>query len=123
MGYIRNPWVMMFVVMVMFGLVDSAIMTSQTTLIQERIEYKKQGRVFSADEFLRSLALLIGLTIVTVLTNYFRSSNILYFCGGIQILIAILGLVIIVVKKLNTTDYKKAMNGTLIPFKPSVENK
>ena len=122
MAFVRDPWVMMFLIMTIFGLSYSAIDTAQTTLIQERVEYKKQGRVFSAVEFLRSIALLIGLTIATVLTNYFKSGTILYFTGGMQILVVIIGLIIVFTsKKLKSTDYKKTVNGSIIPFTPSIE--
>ncbi|MHA1124482.1 MAG: MFS transporter [Candidatus Heimdallarchaeota archaeon] len=122
MAFVRDPFVMMFLIMTIFGLSYSAIFTSETTLIQERVEYKKQGRVFSAVEFLRSIALLIGLTITTVLINYFRSSTILYFTGGIQILVVVIGLIIVFTSKaLKSTDYKKLANGSLAPFNPSVE--
>jgi MFS family permease len=121
MGFVRDPWIMMFVVMVMFGIVNGIVDTSQTTLIQERADYEKQGRIFSALEFCISSSMLIGLTIVTVLTNYFSSSIILYFTGAMQFLIIVIGLIIAFVKRLNDTDYKKTENGVLIPIKPSAK--
>jgi len=123
MGYIRNPWIIMFVVMVMFGIVSGTNGTAFQTLIQERVEYKKQGRVFSATEFLSSISLALGLTLVTVLVKYIKSSTLLYFSGGLQILVIIVGLIILFVKKLHSTDYKKTANGTMVPFKPSLDEK
>ncbi|MHA1244739.1 MAG: MFS transporter [Candidatus Heimdallarchaeota archaeon] len=123
MAFVRDPWIMMFLIMTIFGFSYSIIDTSQTTLIQERVEYKKQGRVFSAVEFLRSIALLIGLTIATVLINFFNSGTILYFTGGIQVLVVIIGLIIAFTsKKLKSTDYTKTANGSIVPFTPSIED-
>ncbi|HUT80561.1 MAG TPA: MFS transporter [Candidatus Bathyarchaeia archaeon] len=107
MGYVRNPWVMIFVVMLPFGITFGLYDTTYQTLIQEQVPYKKQGKIQSVDWFLSSLTLILGLVIVTAISELIASSLILYICCGVELLFAIGGLFYIRWKKLYISDYQK----------------
>ncbi|HUU79432.1 MAG TPA: MFS transporter [candidate division Zixibacteria bacterium] len=110
MGYIRLPWVMIFAVMVPYGIVYGIFGITLETIIQEKVDYEKQGRVFSAQSFLSSLTLLIGLVIVTSIAEFVQPSIVLYVCGSLELLTVLGGFIFIWRKKLFTTDYVKIKN-------------
>ncbi|MBN1328413.1 MAG: MFS transporter [Candidatus Heimdallarchaeota archaeon] len=107
MGYIRNPWIMIFFVMLPFGISFGLNDTVYQTLIQEQVPYKKQGKIQSVDWFLSSITIILGLIIVTAISELIVSSYILYICGGLALLIAFGGLLYIRWKKLYISDYQK----------------
>ncbi|NHJ86355.1 MAG: MFS transporter [Asgard group archaeon] len=107
MGYVRNPWVMIFTVMLPFGVTFGLYDTVYQTLIQEQVPYKKQGKIQSVDWFLSSITLIIGLVIITIISDLLASNYILYICSGVELLVVVSGLLYIRWKKLYNSDYEK----------------
>ncbi|MHA1558043.1 MAG: hypothetical protein ACTSPM_14070, partial [Candidatus Heimdallarchaeota archaeon] len=73
MAFIRNEWLMIFLIMLPFGIVNGFYGIAFETLVQENTAYEKQGRVFSVEYFLSSLTLTIGLTIITLITMFIEN--------------------------------------------------
>lgn len=110
MAFIRNEWLMIFLIMLPFGIVDGFYGIAFQTLVQENTPYEKQGRVFSVEYFLSSLTLTIGLTIITLITMFIENippSIFLYIAGGIELVVLLFGFLYIFKKKLFTSDYTK----------------
>jgi len=108
MAFIRNEWLMIFLIMLPFGIVNGFYGIAFETLVQENTAYEKQGRVFSVEYFLSSLTLTIGLTIITLITMFIEnipSGIFLYIAGGIELVVLLFGFIYIIKKKLFTSDY------------------
>ncbi len=108
MAFIRNEWLMIFLIMLPFGIVNGFYNIAFETLVQENTPYEKQGRVFSVEYFLSSLTLTIGLTIITLITMFIENippGVFLYIAGGIELVVLLVGFLFIFKKKLYTSDY------------------
>ncbi len=111
MAFIRNEWLMVFLIMLPFGIVDGFFGITFETLIQENTPYEKQGRVLSVEYFLSSLTLTTGLTIITLITMFIENippSIFLYIAGSIELVVLLFGFLFIFKKKLFTSDYSKS---------------
>ncbi len=75
--FIRNPWIMLFVITIPFGIVNGGANIPSFTLRQEKIPHEKLGRATSFVFMFTSLMNLLGMAIVTSVANYVEPMYIL----------------------------------------------
>jgi len=75
--FVRNPWIMLFIITIPFGIVNGGANIPSFTLRQEKIPHEKLGRATSFVFLFTSLMNLLGMTIVTSVANYVEPMYIL----------------------------------------------
>jgi DHA3 family macrolide efflux protein-like MFS transporter len=106
--FIRNPWIMLFLVTIPFGFVNGSANIPSFTLRQEKIPHEKLGRATSFVFMFVSLANLTGMVIVTFITNSIKPMYIT-LVGSILCLILLIASFIVFLSKKNLrcSDYQK----------------
>ncbi|MHA1187316.1 MAG: MFS transporter, partial [Candidatus Heimdallarchaeota archaeon] len=107
-AFIRNPWIMLFVITIPFGFVNGGANIPSFTLRQEKIPHKKLGRATSFSIMFCSLFNLLGTTIVMLIANRIAASYIVMIGGIICSILFIVSFTTFLTKsKLRCSDYQK----------------
>ncbi|GAI83669.1 unnamed protein product [marine sediment metagenome] len=102
----RNPWIMLFVITVPFGVVNGGANIPSFTLRQEKIPHEKLGRATSFVFLFTSLANLLGMVIVTSVANSVNPMYILLVGSCLCLLLSIVSFIFMMTKsELRSTDY------------------
>lgn len=104
--FIRNPWLMLFVITVPFGIVNGGANIPSFTLRQEKIPHEKLGRATSFVFLFTSLANLLGMIIVTSVANSVNPMYILLVGSCLCLLLSTISFIFMMTKsELRSTDY------------------
>ena len=101
---VRNLYVMM-VIMFSYGIMAVCINVPSSTLIQESVPYKKQGRVFGTQQLLQGVAQLLGMGIVSLIAEYVLPMYVLLASSGILTITIIFGVMYSGRRGLMGSDY------------------
>lgn len=103
---ITNKWVMVLIVTIPLGFAYGAANIPSFTLRQERIPKEKLGRVMATVSLFTSLANLIGMIIVTIVSDIFLPTHILLVGTGLTFILGLVGTIVMFSKQsLRCTDY------------------
>jgi len=102
----RNPWIMILINVLPFGIVNGLSNIPSNTLRQEKISHDKLGRVMSSVLLFISIANLLGNGIVTAVSNYVKPMYIV-LSGAILLTLLTIGSFIVFLSKrsLRCSDY------------------
>ncbi len=104
---IRNKWVMA-VILFSFGIISVSINVPSSTLIQEKIAYEKQGRVFGAMQLAQGIAQLLGMGIVSLIAEYVLPMYVLLASSTLCAIIIFAGMIYSGTKGLMGNDYTES---------------
>ncbi|MHA1156842.1 MAG: MFS transporter, partial [Candidatus Heimdallarchaeota archaeon] len=104
----RNPWIMILINIIPFGIVNGISNIPSNTLRQEKISHNKLGRVMSSVLLFISIANLLGNGIVTAVSNYVKPMYIV-LSGAILVTLLTIGSIIVFLSKrsLRCSDYSE----------------
>ena len=106
-AFIRNPWIMLFVITIPFGFVNGGANIPSFTMRQEKIPHKKLGRATSFSIMFCSLFNLIGTVIVVFIANRLDPSYIVMIGGIICTVLFFASFITFLTKsKLRCSDYE-----------------
>lgn len=116
----RNVWIMLFVIVIPFGLVSGIANIPTQTLRQEKIPHEKLGRLFSSVLLFISIANLVSSLIIIFISNIVEPMYIVFGGGILCALLFIVSFIIYLSKEsLRCSDYKdeemKDVKGIEIP--------
>jgi MFS family permease len=100
----RNEWVI-GTVFAVYGVLSVMINIPASTLIQERVPYEKQGRVFGFQQLAQGVAQLIGMGIVSLIAEYVLPMYVLLASSGLLSIVIIYGFIYSIRKGLMIDDY------------------
>ncbi len=100
----RNEWVI-GTVFATYGILSVMINIPASTLIQERVAYEKQGRVFGFQQLAQGFAQLIGMGIVSLIAEYVLPMYVLLASSGLLSILIIYGFIYSTRKGLMIDDY------------------
>lgn len=104
--FIRNPWIMLFIITVPFGIVNGGANIPSFTLRQEKIPHEKLGRATSFVFLFTSLMNLLGMIIVTSVANSVNPMYILLVGSCLCLLLSVTSFIIFMRRSdLRSTDY------------------
>ena len=107
----RNPWIVIFVNVIPFGIVNGMANIPSNTLRQEKIPHEKLGRVMSSVLLFISMANLLGNGLITLVGNKFAPMYMVLTGAILCALLTIVSLVLLLSKSsLRCSDYE----GTVI---------
>jgi len=102
----RNPWIMLFVVTVPFGVVNGGANIPSFTLRQEKIPHEKLGRATSFVFLFTSLMNLLGMVIVTSVANSVNPMYILLVGSCLCLLLSFVSFIFMMTRsELRSSDY------------------
>ncbi|NHJ87200.1 MAG: MFS transporter [Asgard group archaeon] len=105
-SFVRNPWIMLFVVTIPFGFVNGGANIPSFTLRQEKIPHEKLGRATSFSFMFTSSANVIGFVILTLIANLLSPMIILLISSGICLVLVIISFIFFLTKpSLRCSDY------------------
>src|SRR5690606_40288770 len=85
MGLTPNLWVF-FALMFGFGLAVPYFSTPSMTLLQEKVEPERHGRVFSIMGIVMAVAMPLGMVVLGPLADIFSIESLLVVCGGLMVI-------------------------------------
>ncbi|NHJ33507.1 MAG: MFS transporter [Asgard group archaeon] len=104
--FVRNPWIMLFVITIPFGIVNGGANIPSFTLRQEKIPHEKLGRATSFVFLFTSLMNLFGMVIVTSVANRVSPMYILLVGSCLCLLLSITSFIFMMSRnELRSTDY------------------
>jgi DHA3 family macrolide efflux protein-like MFS transporter len=103
---VRNKWVIASILF-SYGIISVFINVPTSTLIQETIPYKKQGRVFGSQQLAQGFAQLVGMGIVSLIAEYVLPMYVLLASSVLLTIIVIIGFIVSGVKGLMVPDPEK----------------
>ncbi len=116
----RNAWVIA-TVLGAYGVLSVMINVPSSTLIQEKVPYEKQGRVFGFQQLAQGLAQLVGMGIVSLIAEYVLPMYVLLVSSGLLSILIISGIIYSVRKGLMIDDYADSeANGKKKPLSSDV---
>lgn len=86
MGLTTNLWVF-FALMFAFGLAVPYFSTPSMTLLQEKVEPERHGRVFSIMGIVMAIAMPLGMVVLGPLADVFSIESLLVICGVLMVLV------------------------------------
>lgn len=101
---VRNKWVIAGILFT-YGIISILINVPSSTLIQEKIDYQKQGRVFGSLQLVQGIAQLVGMGIVSLIAEYVLPMYVLLVSSGIMTIVIIAGIIVSGLKGLMKADY------------------
>ncbi|HUT82114.1 MAG TPA: MFS transporter [Candidatus Bathyarchaeia archaeon] len=124
-SFVRNPWIMLFVITIPFGFVNGGANIPSFTLRQEKIPHEKLGRATSFSFMFTSLANVIGLVILTFIANKLSPMIILLISTGICLVLVITSFIFFLTKRsLRCSDYSNEIDDTIKQIdQEMIENK
>ncbi|MBK5115071.1 MAG: MFS transporter [Candidatus Heimdallarchaeota archaeon] len=118
----RNAWVIA-TVFATYGVLSVMINVPASTLIQERVPYEKQGRVFGFQQLAQGIAQLVGMGIVSLIAEYVLPIYVLLASSVILSVLIISGFVYSARKGLMIDDYADSdANGKKDPLLDKIDD-
>lgn len=107
-AFIRNPWIMMFIITIPFGFVNGGANIPSFTLRQEKIPHEKLGRATSFGFMFCNLFNLTGMVIVMLIANRIDASYIVLIGAIICSVLSLVAFTTFMTKsQLRCSDYHK----------------
>lgn len=100
----RNVWVLA-TVFGTYGILSVMINIPASTLIQEKVPYEKQGRVFGFQQLAQGVAQLVGMGIVSLIAEYVLPMYVMLVSSGLLSILIIAGFIYSSRKGLMIDDY------------------
>ena len=91
-----------------FGIISVSINVPSSTLIQEKIAFEKQGRVFGAMQLAQGIAQLLGMGIVSLIAEYVLPMYVLLASSTLCAIIIFAGMIYSGIKGLMGNDYTES---------------
>lgn len=88
MGLTTNLWVF-FALMFCFGLAVPYFSTPSMTLLQEKVEPERHGRVFSIMGIVMAIAMPLGMVVLGPLADIFTIESLLVICGALMVVVVV----------------------------------
>lgn len=86
MGLTTNIWVF-FALMFGFGLAVPYFSTPSMTLLQEKVEPERHGRVFSIMGIVMAIAMPLGMVVLGPLADIYTVESLLFVCGVLMVIV------------------------------------
>ncbi len=107
----------MAIIMLSYGIMMVCINVPASTLIQESVPYKLQGRVFGSQQLLQGVAQLLGMGIVSIIAEYVLPMWVLLACSAMMTVTIITGFFYSKKKGLMGSDYLEEKSIDLLKAK------
>lgn len=93
MGLTPNVWVF-FALMFGFGLAVPYFSTPSMTLLQEKVEPERHGRVFSLMGIVMAVAMPLGMVVLGPLADVYTVESLLFACGALMIIVVLVAVLV-----------------------------